>query len=127
MIIIKEKDWERSFICMCTKIQLSQISDKMAQCYYQIYGKDVVGIFLYGSYARGDYSDESDIDVTAIVKGKRLELQNKLKQIWDISAEIGLENDVIVSPTVIPYDEFEQYKEKLPYYKNIVQEGKQIG
>ena len=31
------------------------------------------------------------------------------------------------SPTVIPYDEFEQYKEKLPYYRNIVKEGRKIG
>ncbi|MBT9848797.1 hypothetical protein GPK96_19455 [Blautia sp. MCC289] len=30
-------------------------------------------------------------------------------------------------PTVIPYDEFEQYKEKLPYYRNIVKEGRKIG
>jgi predicted nucleotidyltransferase len=86
----------------------------MAQCYHDIYGADIVGIFLYGSYARGDYDNQSDIDIAAIVKGSRLDLQNKLKAVWDISADIGLENDVVVSPTVIPYDEFEEYKEKLP-------------
>lgn len=36
-------------------------------------------------------------------------------------------NDIVVSPTVIPFDEFEEYKEKLPYYMNIWKEGKQIG
>lgn len=112
---------------MCTQTQLSRISRQMAECYYDIYGKDVVEVYLYGSYARGDYDNESDIDITAIVKGKRLELQEKLKNIWDISAEIGLENDIVVSPTVIPYDEFEKYKETLPYYKNIVKEGRKIG
>jgi hypothetical protein len=44
-----------------------------------------------------------------------------------MSAEIGIENDVVVSPTVIPYDEFEEYKETLPYYINILKEGKKIG
>ncbi len=86
-----------------------------------------MGIFLYGSYARGDYDDESDIDIAAVVKGRRQELQDKLKQMWDISAEIGLQNDVVVSPVVIPYDEFEKYKDILPYYRNIVKEGKRIG
>lgn len=38
----------------------------------------------------------------------------------------GLENDV-VSPTVIPYAEYEAYKEILPYYMNIQKKGKQIG
>lgn len=112
---------------MCTKKQLNLISRQIVQLYQSIYGKNVVAVFLYGSYARGDYDSESDIDITAIVRGDRRDLQNKLKQIWDLSADIGLENDVVISPTVIPFEEFEKYKEKLPYYANIWKEGKQIG
>lgn len=112
---------------MCTSAQLDTISKQMVECYRSVYGMDVTGIFLYGSYARGDYEDDSDIDITAIVKGERVELQQKLKKVWDISADIGLENDVIVSPTVIPHDEFEAYKEILPYYMNILKEGRRIG
>ena len=97
---------------MCTYTQLHQVTNQMAQCYHDIYGADIVGIFLYGSYARGDYDNQSDIDIAAIVKGSRLDLQNKLKAVWDISADIGLENDVVVSPTVIPYDEFEEYMDQ---------------
>lgn len=44
-----------------------------------------------------------------------------------MSADIGLENDVVVSPIVIPYDEFMEYKGNLPYYMNIVKEGRKIG
>lgn len=112
---------------MCTEKQLDLLSQQIAQLYQSIYGNNVVAVFLYGSYARGDYDNESDIDITAIVKGNRLDLQNKLKQIWDISADIGLESDVVISPTVIPFEDFEKYKEKLPYYTNIWKEGKQIG
>ena len=114
-------------MAMCTLSQLNSISEQMVCCYREVYGGDVVAIFLYGSYARGDYDEESDIDMTAIVRGERLELQQKLREIWDKSAEIGLENDVVVSPTVIPYDEFEFYKDKLPYYINLCREGKKIG
>ena len=45
---------------------------------------------------------------------------------WDESAELELEYGTILSPTVIPYDEFEQYKEDLPYYRNIANEGVMI-
>ncbi|MBO5209477.1 MAG: nucleotidyltransferase domain-containing protein [Lachnospiraceae bacterium] len=112
---------------MCTKSQLNMISKQIVECYRSVFGMDITGIFLYGSYARGDYTTDSDIDITAIVKGERVDLQQKLKQVWDISADIGLENDVIVSPTVIPYNEFEEYKDILPYYMNILKEGKRIG
>ena len=107
--------------------QLNAVTDEIVKCYRSVFGETIVDIFLYGSYARGDYDDESDIDITAIVKGDRLELQNKLKKIWNISADIGLENDIIVSPTVIPFDEYEEYKRTLPYYINIWKEGKRIG
>lgn len=74
-IIIQDKKWEclrkEKERHMCTKTQLHQITSQMVQCYRDIYGTDVVGVFLYGSYARGDYDNESDIDMTAIVKGSR--------------------------------------------------------
>lgn len=112
---------------MCTKSQLEAIEEEMVNYYRSVYGDSIDTIILYGSYARGDYSDDSDIDITAIVRGNRVELHKKLKKMWDFSTEVGLAYDVIVSPTVIPYDEFEQYKEKLPYYRNIVKEGRKIG
>ena len=84
-------------------------------------------ILLYGSYARNEETDQSDVDIVAIVKGNRLDLQKKLKIVWDISADIGLENDVVVSPTVVPFDEFEKYREILPYYMNIEKEGIKVG
>lgn len=108
---------------MCTKNELNNIIQKLAQIYRSVYGRDLVQVILYGSYARGDYDNESDVDIVAIVRGERTALQEQLKRVWDASSELELEYDTILSPTVIPYDEFEQYREALPYYRNIVQEG----
>lgn len=108
---------------MCTKNELQQILDKMVQAYREMYQDDICEIYLYGSYARGDYTAESDIDLAAVVKGNREKLQGSLKRVWEISSDVELEYGVIVSPTVIPYSEFESYKYVLPYYRNIVREG----
>lgn len=108
---------------MCSKSILRTITQKIVFEYQNVYGSNLVNVYLYGSYARGDYDEDSDIDLVAIVKGTREELQNQLKNIWDISSDLELEYEVIISPTVIPFDEFEQYKEDLPYYKNIEKEG----
>ena len=106
---------------------LRDILCSIKQGYKQVYGDDIMDIYLYGSYARGDYERDSDIDFVAIVKGNRLDLQKKLKVMWDIAADLGLENDIVISPTVIPYNEFLQYQEKLPYYRNIIKEGVKVG
>ena len=64
-----------------------------------------------------------EADVVAIVHGDRKTLQQQLKKVWDSSCELELEYDTILSPTVIPYEEFKQYQTVLPYYRNISQEG----
>ena len=112
---------------MCTKLQLEKLKDDIVQEYRRVYGNSIESILLFGSYARGDQDKDSDIDIVAIVHGNRMKLQKQLKVIWDISAGIGIDNDVVVSPSVIPYDEFEKYKNILPYYRNIEKEGIRIG
>jgi len=34
------------------------------------FGKDLVSVILFGSYARGNWKEESDIDLLVVVKGK---------------------------------------------------------
>ena len=111
---------------MCSQKELQKITHRMAGAYQQVYGDAIDQMILYGSYARGNYNEFSDIDLAAIVHGDRITLQKQLRQVWDVSTDLGLECDVIVSPTVIPYDEFEKYKTILPYYQNIDREGVRI-
>ena len=112
---------------MCTRRQVDYISQMVVNAYRKIYGESIVKILLYGSYARNEETDDSDIDIVAIVDGNRIDLQNKLKDVWSSVVELGVENGVIISPTVVPTDEFEHYKSELPYYMNIEKEGVQIG
>lgn len=108
---------------MCSQNELNSILQKLAQIYRSVYGENLVQVILYGSYARGDYNADSDVDIVAIVHGDRKTLQQQLKKVWDSSCELELEYDTILSPSVIPYEEFEKYRADLPYYRNISQEG----
>ena len=112
---------------MCSPNQLEYINNRMAASYRSIFGNDLQKVILYGSYARGDYDQDSDVDYTAIVTGDRSTLQHKMKHILDYSADLGLENDIVISPTVIPSAEFERYRTILPYYRNIDEEGILVG
>lgn len=112
---------------MCTKRDFDYITNKVVECYRKEFGEKIIKILLFGSYARGEQNEDSDIDYVAIVDGDRLDLQNRVKNVWDAMFDISLEKDVVVSPTIVPYDEFEKYKGVSGYYKNIESEGIRVG
>ena len=64
---------------------------------------------LYGSRARGDYDEWSDIDIAVIVPG----LTSPLKHaVLDVIADVELEHDVVLSTLVISLGEFERLKQR---------------
>lgn len=111
---------------MCRENELDRILTKILHAYESVYGEAIVEVLLYGSYARGDFESHSDVDIVAIVKGERTFLQEELKKIWEVSFELEIDYETIISPTVIPFDEYKEYQDCIPYYQNIKKEGVRI-
>lgn len=105
---------------------LETICKKVVEAYQKIYGDKIQGIYLYGSYARGDFDEESDIDFAAVVEGEKPQWNEKRSNLVSKTGEIDLEYDVFISPKVISAEYFSKYSIELPYYKNILKEGKKI-
>ena len=92
----------------------------------QIIGADLVEMILYGSFARGDFDEESDIDIAVIVNIDRAELKKYQKDIVSVISEMSLDYDTLISINYISLSDFEEYKSVLPYYKNIDREGVRV-
>ena len=105
---------------------MEEICRRVVAAYRRAYGDAIEAIYLYGSYARGDYDEESDIDFAAIVKGDVSDSYKKRKQVWDDTVKMDLELDVVSSPMVISSKIFEEYKNEGGYYGNIFKEGKRL-
>ncbi len=105
---------------------MEEICRRVVAAYRNAYGDDIEAIYLYGSYARGDFDEDSDIDFAAIVKGDPLTLSKKRNQVWNESNEMDLEFDVLTSPMVISSKIFNEYKNAGGYYENIFKEGKRL-
>lgn len=91
-----------------------------------VMGSVLVEMILYGSFARGDFDCESDIDIAVIVNKDRREIKTYQRRLLSFISEISLEYDILVSINYIPLSDFEEYKNVLPYYRNIDQEGVRI-
>ena len=84
---------------------------------------DIAEIILYGSCARGDYSEDSDIDIALITRCSRLEAKKYGDLLADISTEMAMKYFAVVNFVCLPYDEFLQKKGWYPYFTNIDMEG----
>ena len=48
---------------MCTQMQLNSLLSEFLKSSKELFGEKLKDIILFGSYARGDYDDESDVDI----------------------------------------------------------------
>lgn len=87
---------------------------------------DLESIILYGSYARGDYDQESDLDIAVLLKCNRMEMKKYNDLMAELMVDLNLEYDIMVSFCCIPYIEFNEKKNFLPYYMNINREGVEL-
>ncbi len=81
-------------------------------------------IKLYGSKRRGDYHPESDIDIFVLVDKGDWKLRDKMV---DISSDLLLKYEVLISPSVVNKQEYENMKRLgIAYIKNIEKEGMDV-
>ena len=80
-------------------------------------------IILYGSYARGDYSAESDLDIMLLMNCSHTEIRQFQKAVCKIASRIGLEGNIEVSLMMQDKETFEKRLAILPFYRNVKKEG----
>mgnify|MGYP003300484120 CR=1 FL=1 len=84
-------------------------------------------IILYGSYARGDFCDNSDVDLMILVRDmSEREIRVMEEKLCDIAFEIELDKEIHISVIVKDEIQFESWEDILPFYYNIRKEGIEI-
>ena len=102
---------------------LNELLETLYRKFGQTIGEDFIEMILYGSFARGNFDNESDLDLAIIVNRDRERLKEYQRMLISAISEMSLQYDILISVNYIPLSEFEEYKEILPYYRNIDREG----
>jgi predicted nucleotidyltransferase len=83
----------------------------------QRFGGRVTAVTLFGSRARGEGRDDSDLDILVAVRD--LARQDRLAVI-DLAADVGLERGLVLSPLVV---DAAAWRADLPIAQAIASEG----
>ena len=104
-------------------VYISNIIQDFAKNVRKILGNSLDSVIVYGSYARGDYSELSDIDVMLLVSLGEEEIKKISDQISDLAFDFMMKYGVDISPVITNIDHFNYWVDNLPYYRNIRDEG----
>ena len=111
---------------MCSQALARQIADAVAAEAKRVLEGKLEAVILYGSYARGDFDAESDIDIMVRIACAKEELRNYRYRFVPIASALSLEYGVTVSVTTVDAGTFYRYHRHLPYYENVEREGIKI-
>ena len=97
------------------------MKEDLTQGVVDLFSDSILAIILYGSVARNDNTDESDIDIVIIIKNEMDDATKEQFIHW--SAELGLRYDRVFSIIDIQEENMEKWGNVLPFYQNIQKEG----
>ena len=103
--------------------ELKKITDEVVREVLGTESLNIDKILLYGSYARGDANDESDIDIMILCDNPKEYVQEIEKKIWRAVDKIGFDNDIMIQAVVQSKDFFQYWVDVLPFYRNVRDEG----
>lgn len=104
------------------KQELEQLLKNIKQEIIEVLGEKFRGLILFGSYARGEESAFSDIDLLLLVDGRLSPYERK--KIDEIITRFSLENDLVITCIDYSLNIFERFN--TPFLMNVKEEGIQV-
>lgn len=104
-------------------IKIKNIVEEYARDIRQLLGKDLNKIVMYGSYVRGDFTENSDIDLMILVETPEEEIHILAEKVSDRAFDYLMKYGVSISPVIKNEEHFTYWVDNLPYYQNVRDEG----
>ena len=98
-----------------------EMREELVQGLTDIFGNNISMIILYGSAARGDATEESDIDIAIVVKSQMDDTTKRRFLSW--AADMDIRYERVFSIVDIQETNMKKWEDVLPFYRNVKKEG----
>ena len=109
-----------------TNLGLNNMMKETYSALSNVFGEKLDEVWLFGSYARGDFDAESDVDIMALVDLPKEQLATYRRKVSDLSSDLDLKYDVLLSIKLQDKETFLRFSNTLPFFQNVMKEGKRV-
>jgi len=111
---------------MHTETHLKQITSEITSDIHAALGSKLHKIILYGSYARGDFNEDSDIDIMVLADIDEENIRNFNSTVDSVANKVSLEYDALVTISLRNRRLFFERLKILPFYQNVMKDGVEL-
>ena len=106
--------------------KLKKILDQYTGKVQELYPGALKAIILYGSYARGDNTKNSDIDIMILVDLSDEQICSQREMLSNMTYDFNEEYNLDIKPMMIGLRQYEYWLPVYPFYQNIEKDGVKI-
>lgn len=106
--------------------EIKKLLEEVKEKSTQLMGNKLKQIILFGSFARGEESVESDVDVMLLIDEEPEKIEKYSEDILDIMTDLSIKYDVVLSILEVSVKEYNKYKDFVPFFETIAYEGVEI-
>lgn len=103
--------------------KLSVILGNYKDAVIKIFEGKAVRLVLYGSYARGDFHIDSDVDIMILADTSPEEISYFADKIYDITYDFEMKYNIEINPNIQSEQIYNQWKNVYPFFMNIEKDG----
>lgn len=102
---------------------MSNLIQEYVTAIRKIYGTHLKQVILYGSYARGDFNADSDVDIMVLVDLPEEKLNSFSDELSELGFDYNVTHDIWFMPVVKNIEHFQYWRQAYPFYSNVAKEG----
>ena len=105
-------------------MELDEVLGDLKRERESLYGERLKGLYLFGSYARGDAEPDSDVDVAVVLDDYEY-ASRELRMMSQVLNRLSLQHDILLA--AIPLRVTEWRSRRTPLLENVRREGVVVG